>query len=322
MAKITSLTLHGVGGAAVAWALLAWTGAGVSVLAADEGPGAAPDLKPAGAAAPDDRFEDPEAILKEFTSRVSSMRGRPGVDSPADLARQALANKRAAIETLPDPGEKISPEELYARARRSVVIVGGVSWCRTHQTNHTSCATGFVLHKQGVIVTSYHVVATFRDMTAVGVMTADGRVFPIKSVLAADTRQDVALLKIECDDLAPLPLAATAPVGASIYCLSHPALECGGAQNGFYTFTRGMVSGKFHMRLGGDAPVDVLAITADYAKGSSGGPVLNESGAVVGVVCQTMSVCHGDGSAEIQMTWKFCRPSGSVRALVQGTKDR
>ena len=38
----------------------------------------------------------------------------------------------------------------------------------------------------------------------------------------------------------------------------------------------------------GETPVNVLTITADYAQGSSGGPILNEYGAVVGMVCQTL----------------------------------
>ena len=51
-------------------------------------------------------------------------------------------------------------------------------------------ASGFVIHKDGLIVSNAHVLEAFRDMKAVGVMTSDGRVFPIKAVLAADRLND------------------------------------------------------------------------------------------------------------------------------------
>lgn len=289
--------------------------AAAGTLTAAEGP---PGAEAAGAQrpAPEDRFDDPDAVLKDLTAKLSKIAGRKGLPSPADLARQAETRKTCDLETLPDPGEKLAPEQIYAKARPSVVVVGATTWCSAHRDWHTSCATGFVVHADGAIVTNHHVVTAFREMSAAGVMTEDGRVFPIQAVLAADAEDDVAVLKIDAAGLTPLPLASRAPVGANIYCLSHPALECDGSQNGFFAFTPGMVCGKFRLRLGRPAQRNVLAITADYARGSSGGPVLNESGAVVGVVCETMSVCRDEDTANVQMTWKFCRPSGAILALV------
>jgi S1-C subfamily serine protease len=43
-----------------------------------------------------------------------------------------------------------------------------------------------------------------------------------------------------------------------------------------------------------------ITITADYAQGSSGGPILNEHGAVVGMVCQTLTI--SDDNDDSQMT--------------------
>jgi S1-C subfamily serine protease len=135
-------------------------------------------------------------------------------------------------------------------------------------------------------------------------------------VLAADTHNDVALLQTDARNLPALPMARSIGVGATVYCLSHPALNCEGTLNGFYTFTKGIVSGKFSMRLEGPSPVNVVAITADYAQGSSGGPILNEHGAVVGIVCQTKSLCSDPNTEETQMTWKLARPASSILALV------
>jgi serine protease Do len=112
------------------------------------------------------------------------------------------------------------------------------------------------------------------------------------------------------------------PVGATVYCLSHPELDCSGTVNGFYTLTRGIVCGKFRFPAGGEKPLDWLAITADYAQGSSGGPILNHNGAVVGMVCKVMSLCDESAGGAPQMTWKLARPSASILALLRGSAGR
>ena len=61
----------------------------------------------------------------------------------------------------------------------------------------------------------------------------------------------------------------------------------------------------------------MLAVTTDYAEGSSGGPILNEHGAVVGMVCQTQPIFHGDDEGEIQMIWKYGRPGSSILSLLK-----
>jgi S1-C subfamily serine protease len=90
-----------------------------------------------------------------------------------------------------------------------------------------------------------------------------------------------------------------------------------GTENGFFAFTQGIVSGRYRSQLRGETPINVLTITADYAQGSSGGPILNEHGAVVGMVCETLTI--SDDNDEGQMTWKFTRPSSSILALLEGS---
>ena len=63
-------------------------------------------------------------------------------------------------------------------------------------------------HQDGVIVTNFHVVVAFGQMETVGVMTDGGQVFLVKKVLAANKRDDVAVLKIEAHDLKPLPMTS------------------------------------------------------------------------------------------------------------------
>jgi S1-C subfamily serine protease len=277
--------------------------------------GLAADPAPAG-----ETFDDPAAIAKEFSAELTQLAKDETLVSPEDLAKQAEKEETCLLET-PSPGaEKLSAEAVYARARSSVLVVGGISKAGKGRARHPFCATGFAIHKDGVIVTNFHVLAAFHDLKAVGVMTADRHVYPIEAVLAADKRNDVAVLKIKGAALAPLPLATRVPVGATVYCLSHPVLNSQKTESGFYTFTSGIVSARLRLRIAEGKPVDVLAITADYATGSSGGPILNEQGAVVGMVCQTLPIFSDAEEVNVQMVWKFSRPASSILALVSKPK--
>ncbi len=261
-------------------------------------------------------FVNPEQVAREFCRRLAALVQDGNVVAPRELARQVARETTFPMQPLAASSDKLSAEQLYSRAKASVVIVGGISPCPGRPQWHGSFATGFVARKDGVILTNSHVIEAFAHTRAIGIMTDDGRVFPVTAVLAADRKNDVAAVKVEADDLIPLPIAAGVPIGSTIYCLSHPSLDCGGMENAFWTFTSGIVSGKLRLRLDGRELVDALAITADYAQGSSGGPILNEQGAVVGMVCHTMSLCADGDPGSMQMTWKLTRPSGSILQLL------
>ena len=262
-------------------------------------------------------FVDPERVARHFASELANLLKKGKAPTPGELFRQAESATNCDVLPLADAGRKLSAEAIYARARPSVVVVGALMPSGGHRHKRAALATGFVIRKDGVIVTNYHVLDAFQYSRAIGVMTHDGRLLPVRAVLAADSHNDLAVIKADADNLVPLPIAAAVPVGATVYSLSHPALDTDDAESGFFTFTQGMVCGKFRLRFDGPVPVDILAITAEYAKGSSGGPVLNENGAVVGVICQTRALFYDQEESEPQLTWKFSRPSKSLLAMLK-----
>jgi len=266
-------------------------------------------------------FVEPSALAKRFSTELTRLLKGGKLVTPAALFRQAETAKTCAVVPLAELGRRLSPEAVYARARPSVVVVGAIVQQKGPKRFHAALATGFVISRDGAIVTNYHVLEAFQHAKAVGVMTDDEQVYPIQAVLAADGHNDVAVVKIEAENLAPLPIAPSVPVGAPVYCLSHPALDTEETETAFYTFTQGVVCGKFRLRVDGPVPLNVLAITADYAKGSSGGPILNEHGAVVGIICQTRALFHDEDESEPQLTWKFSRPSSSLLALLKAPVD-
>ena len=260
-------------------------------------------------------FKDLRLLSQHFADQLGRLKEQDQTISPAKLAEQANAEGTCFVPTLADRGKKLDAETIYARTKPGVVVVGGIFKCTKCKQWHVQCASGFVVRQDGLILTNLHTVEAFKKLEALGVMTDDGRVFPVTSVLASSRLNDLALLQVDAGDLPPLPVADDISVGAPVYCLSHPMLP-NGKGNAFYSFSQGIVSGKLTTHTDKQQPLNVLAVTADYGPGSSGGPILNEHGAVVAVACQAIPLSQKEGEKNVQMIWRLTRPSSSIMALL------
>ena len=167
-------------------------------------------------------------------------------------------------------------------------------------------------------MTNYHVVDSSTKRGLV-VMTADAHVYPVQRVLAASRADDLAILKVDAEGLQPLALAGSsdaAPVGSAVSIISHP-------DGRFYCYTAGVVSRYMKTELGGPE-VEAVAVTADYARGSSGAPVLNGQGQVVAVVSSTESIYYtedGQRQRDFQMVFRTCIPCTSLRKMIRPTSQ-
>ena len=213
-------------------------------------------------------------------------------------------------------GGMLDTESLYGKALGSVAVVGSLYTCPRCSELHVSSATGFFLTPEGALVTNYHVVNKAENK-ALFAMTADGRVFPVIRTLAGNEQADVAIVQVDPVDqhgkratLATLPLASQSRTGQNVRVVSH-------ADSRHYTLTQGIVSRRY-VQEGG---TQWITITADYAKGSSGGPLFNDAGEVIGIVASTSSVYYSqDGSGHgqnLQMVWKQCVPVENIRRLIR-----
>lgn len=134
-------------------------------------------------------------------------------------------------------------------------------------------ASGFVLSPDGFILTSAHSVFQRREVWAV---LSDGRQLPAR-VVGTDRRADVALLKVAAEGLPVARLAPDDPVCAGQWVAAL------GAPFGFErTLTVGVVSAEPRL-LPGYAGVALIQLNVALNPGSSGGPLFNAAGEVVGV---------------------------------------
>ena len=196
---------------------------------------------------------------------------------------EQLSRTDCVIDNLPAAGKRsLSPQEVYQQGVRSTVVMGVVGHCpkKTCKKRHPFFSSAVIIHEDGIVATNYHVVNTsISKGLGMAIMTHDGRVFLVDEVLAANKHQDVALVKLRNPSgLTAAPLFRDEPVGASITVISHPNSK-------FYMLTQGYVSR--YAKMGNRS---VMNITADYAKGSSGGPFFNSRGDVVGLVSSTNSL--------------------------------
>lgn len=113
------------------------------------------------------------------------------------------AGLRRPLSLAPPKRQNLSREQLYAQCRESVVLVGSlISDGLFVKEYYVSSAGGFIVDPSGVICTNQHLIGSEEDYAgeqAMGVMTWDGRVYPVTAVLASDPALDLALLQIQID---------------------------------------------------------------------------------------------------------------------------
>ena len=229
----------------------------------------------------------------------------------ADLKRQ-LTQKHSKVVLGEIPIHSVSPSKLYDQISKSVLVMGRLYNCGKCSKWHTSIASAFAIGQDGIIVTNHHVLEK-DEGEILGAMDAEGTVYEVEKVLAANQEDDLAILKLRDAKLIPMSVGKPANVGSDVWVISHPNRK-------LYTMTKGMVS-RYQMILKNDQkPGRRMSITADYAKGSSGAPVFNRKGQVVGVVSSTSSIYYSieHGKKEnLQMVVKNCIPVESIHELIQ-----
>ena len=212
------------------------------------------------------------------------------VGSPVLLAVTCLAVGAArAADPAPRPRAALPGglAELAERARPGVVHVRGTIEDKRGRAEgaSSSVGSGFVIDKVGSIVTNEHVVRGTSDLR---VRLHDGREFPA-CVLGTDELADVALLKIEPKGTAlhTLPMADSerVRVGEVVVAIGSPF--------GFaHSVTAGIVSATERVvEQGGGPSADTKAppyaffiqTDASINVGNSGGPLIDGTGAVIGV---------------------------------------
>ena len=209
----------------------------------------------------------------------------------------SYAQKRKLPKKTP-PEKELSAKQIAKRALPSVALI----ICDNKNTKGVTLGSGFFI-RPGVLVTNYHVIeGNTRGAVRVSVGTKqEQKIFRIARIIAYDKESDLALLSVPRASTFKIPSlsfsTAAVETGEDIYALGNPKGFVG-------TISPGIVSADIRAT----EKKARIQITAPISHGSSGGPVVNNKGQVVGVAV---------GGIESGQNLNFAVPVVLVNKLVK-----
>ena len=187
----------------------------------------------------------------------------------------------------------MSDAEVYAANVNSVVSINVTGTSGTnffgHPVQTASAGSGFVLTKDGYIVTNYHVV---EDAASVTVTTQSDESFEA-TVIGHDTTADMALLKVDAQNLQAVTLGSSSElmIGDMVVAIGNPL----GTLNA--TQTVGYISGINRQISSDNNYTTMLQTDAAINSGNSGGPLFNMKGEVIGITTAKYSGTSSSGAS-------------------------
>ena len=215
---------------------------------------------------------------------------------------------QVSINTV-DGQTPMSDAEVYAANANSVVSINVTGTSGTNffgqPVQTASAGSGFVLTKDGYIVTNYHVV---KDADTVKVTMYNGDEYDAKYV-GGDEDYDIAVIKVEAADLQPVTLGNSdnLNVGDHVLAVGNPLGEL------TFSMSGGMVSCVNRAINVDGTPFNMIQTDASINPGNSGGPLFNQYGEVVGIV----SAKYSSYSSESVEGLGFAIPINDVIAMIQ-----
>ena len=205
---------------------------------------------------------DADAIRQRFEGEMIKITGRQVSPPPAKVSPTITREKK----------KPLAAQEIAKLAFASTVML------EMEDTNGKTVAigSGFVVDDE-MIASNLHVLAGATQGT-VKLIGRPGK-YLIMGAVAADSNHDLVILKTHASGATPLPLgdSDSVQVGDEVY-----AVGCPRGLEG--TFSQGIVSG---LRAAGRD--GLIQVTAPISEGSSGGPLLNSDGMVVGVTTSMLT---------------------------------
>ncbi|MBI4843067.1 MAG: trypsin-like peptidase domain-containing protein [Nitrospirae bacterium] len=156
-------------------------------------------------------------------------------------------------------------ENIFKENSKAVVVIVTLD-----NNGDVTQGSGFIVRADGAIVTNYHVISNATDIK----VKAGDKTLDVEGLIYKDEENDLVILKAKGEKL---PVVKTGNfektnVGEKVYVISSPE----GLEN---TISDGILSGIRDI----DEKRKVLQITAPVSAGSSGGPVFNKDGEVIGI---------------------------------------
>lgn len=184
-----------------------------------------------------------------------------------------------AFSAWPIPASGQHVATFFKQTSPAVVFIVGLAGAEIR-----SLSSGFIVTSDGIVITNAHVV---EGASRVAIKLASGRVFEDVAVLYKDRNRDLAVLFIPGQALPVVRLGDSnrVEVGEEVIAIGNPQ----GLEN---TVTKGIIGGRRHLD-----GYDYIQTDAALSQGSSGGPILNIKGEVIGVTVSRLRASQNIGFA-------------------------
>jgi len=230
------------------------------------------------------------------------------MNNKLSVMEQQIASATAPQVVLPGnvPQEGLlTPGQVYAQNVRAVVGIASQS------SAGSASGSGFIISSDGYVVTNHHVI---EGAAKVRVTTADATEYTAQ-VIGSDATNDIALLKIEGEDLPHVTIGSSdaLAVGEQVAAIGNPLGEL------TFTMTVGYVSAKDRMVTTDGTTISMMQTDAAINSGNSGGPLFNMQGQVVGITTAKYSGTSNSG-ASIEGIG-FAIPMDDVLGIIEDLRD-
>ena len=214
-----------------------------------------------------------------------------------------------------ETGKLMTPAEVYAANVNSTV---GITTSVTtnfwgYQSTSAASGSGFIISDDGYILTNFHVI---EDSDSISVSMYNGDSYDA-TLIGYDESNDIAVLKIEVEGLAPVILGDSdnLNVGDSVVAIGNPLGEL------TFTLTSGAISAKDReVTFSGNVTMNLLQTDCAINSGNSGGALFNLYGEVIGVTNAKYST-SSNSSASIDNIG-FAIPINSIMNIVESIIEK
>ena len=216
-------------------------------------------VMPAMSQEPDTPPEQPDGKSKKAESASEKTGSKEKTESKTDEPDSDGANEKKPLA--------LTVQQVAAKVRESVVVVT----FQGRDGKQEGLGTGFVISEDGLIATNMHVIGEARPIS---VQFADGRKANVTEIHATEKAMDLAVIRIEAKDLAPLDLADsdTLKPGQPVVAVGNPL-----------GFRHSVVSGVASEQREVDGK-PMIQVAIPIERGNSGGPLLDMQGRVHGIL--------------------------------------
>jgi putative serine protease PepD len=234
------------------------------------------------------------------------------VGGGAVIAHEFIDNPSSAVGTPTTASARPISADLDARQIYNA-SKNAVTYIVADTPQGQATGSGFVVSKDGLIVTNDHVVDG-ASQVQVKIGTSDKA--QAAQVIGADPSRDLALLKVDAGNLPTLALGDSSSVG-----VGDPTYAIGNPFGLDHTLTTGIVSALQRSLQAPDGATISGAIQTDAAlnPGNSGGPLLDSSGKVIGVNSQ-IQTGSSSGAEAGNVGIGFAIPASTVKSFIAEAK--